>query len=293
VVVASGVLGEEQAEPLRQMVRESLKVSDEGRLHVSVSPDALNLWGVSPRPEEYLAWAAAALEEDGTEMVGPIVSELMSGYDVRRGFGAGSANSVVIEVLAEVLPGLSGPTSVRLMTADRVLTSSDIGRGSQAEPVLLSTSDLSSGERVRLAVEPAATGLAWTAVHRRWVPWTTVSEDEISLTVTTPRATVGVASALAVSCTAVVGGAWTLEIGLPPGATVDLDGWNKHPRIDDAYVLGEVVVVETRALSTGERVSFSLPVTPGFRGTMMSPPHRVSRAGETGWALPPTTWRVR
>ena len=247
-----------------------------------------------PRQAEALTWASLALADDGVDMLGPQVSTLMQGYDVRRGSGAGVADPLVLDVLTECAPRAVG---ARDRDAEGGRKGGGVwGAGDRrgGAPALLSVEDASAAGPWTLEVSPPVAGLAWRSHHRGWLPWGDQPDGDLDVEIRAPATSVGQPTVVEVTLTAVVAGSWTVDVGLPPGATAEAGAAGRHERIARAEWNGDRVQLTTRPLRTGEVVTTSVVVTPAFRGDMSSAPHVWRAVGDDdAVTAAPTRWRVR
>ncbi len=293
VVLAAGLVTGEQQTRLRQLVIDALTTTHAGAASVAVPVGVHNPWGTRPAKAEVLAWTWLALHDAGHQAAGDLLSELMSGWSARAGFGAGRADAVALEAIATGLPGTTDPVTVSLSIGGRVVATAALDPSQPKVPAVLDARP-SEGEVV-LSVVPEVPGLAFLATRRSWVPWSGADRQPgVEVEVSGRDLAVGREGELTLEVAAPSGSRLTIEQGLPAGCAVD----EVSARARAAAVGAEIrvftdrVVVQTRAFSAGEVLSLTLPVTPAFAGRYSTVPLAVAVDGGRPVAMAPMDWRV-
>ncbi|TNE90226.1 MAG: hypothetical protein EP330_09215 [Deltaproteobacteria bacterium] len=290
--LASGVVEGTEADALRERLLEAVSEDATGAKTIAVPSGVVNPWGVRPSQAEMLAWTSLALADQELDWHGDLVAALMSGYDAAWGFGAGPADVIALEAVAEALPGLDGPAEITLSLDGKVVGTALLDPKQPKVPALLVAKTGGSNPAIELA-SSGATGLAFVATVDSWVPWTgDESLAGVEVEVEADDLKVGEDGVITLRLAAPSGVAVTLEQGLPAGAAIDEASTRARSQgIEKIDVLQDRVRVQTRRFSAGEVLEVKLIVRPAFAGSFATRPLRLE-AGGRDVALPPFRWEV-
>ncbi len=286
VVLASGLVPDDDAPALRKLVEEAL-VERDGQTTLPVPDGVVNAWGVRPSSSEMLAVGALALEGEAR---GDLVAALMQRWSATYGFGAGRADPLALEAVVEALPTHDGEVSIALSLDGRRVQAS-IDPSQPGVPAVL-TAAAGGAEKLTLTATPEVPGLTFVATRRSWVPW---GADQglrgVDVTVDLGRPAVGEEGTITLSVAAPKGVAVTLEQGLPAGASVDLLALTSLDTVRSAETKPDRVRFTTRPLGAGEVLEIPIRVTPAFSGSFGTVPLKVEAEGKET-LVEPARWQV-
>ena len=292
VVLASGLVSGDSREALREQVREGLVQREDGRVSVTVPADARSPWGYRPSQEEALAWAWLALE--GEPEAADVLAELLGRYRAEWGFGAGPADAVALEVVRRGLPALDAEVEVSLQHRGEVVATASLDPSQPRVPAVLVAPTSGDAAEWEVSVSPAVPGLALRGELRSWIPW---SGDEelpgVEVSAVPRPLTAGRPGAVDLELVGPSGAVLTVDLGLPPGASVDestLD--SQRGVLADFAVYPDHVHLVTRALGAGEVLEVEVALVPALAGELGAAPTRVAVEGHEA-LLPPVDWTIR
>ena len=267
--------------------------SDRGH-HTHGAPGVRNPWGQRPRRAEVLAWAVLALPADHAAR-GDLASELMGGWSVSAGFGAGRADVVALEAVVDALPGATEPVQIVLARGEAELARGRLDPSQPHQPLVLEAPGGGRDAPLTLTATPPVAGLAFVATRRGWVPWSRrdTGIDGVEVRVTARNLVRGRDGLLRITASAPSGARLRIEQGLPAGAKVvggaigsALAGASMESRPGS-------VQITTEAFEAGEVKQIDVTVVPAFAGRFRTSPLVVSVVGGPESAVEPLTWRVR
>ncbi|MBN2799957.1 MAG: hypothetical protein JXX28_12495 [Deltaproteobacteria bacterium] len=292
VVLASGLISDETAAPLRELVRQAVRVDDQGAVTFQPVDGARALedpWGERPGEVQGLAWAALALR--GSPDGDKVLTELISRYQAGTGFGAGQVEALALEAVVGGLVAVDRPVAVLLERDGAALARGELDPSHPGQAVWLEVPTGGQGGWT-VRVEPEVPGLAWGAELLSWVPWT--AEDalpgvELESAVSPLR--VGALGTLTVRLAAPSGESVSLRVGLPPGTSLEGPSPATAGALRAWEDLGGVAQLETRPLGAGEVLEVELKLRPSFEGSFSSAPITLTSGGQRA-LLPPLRWTV-
>ncbi|MCB9692252.1 MAG: hypothetical protein H6736_10605 [Alphaproteobacteria bacterium] len=292
VLLGSGVLHGEAAQPARTRLREAIGHDADGVPSITVPDGVVDAWGDRPSHAEMLAWTVLALADDpeATEDRGKLATALMASWSRSRGFGAGRADPVAMLAVVDAIPGASAATKVTLVKGGQVVSVGTVDPAQPGVPLLLET----TGADATVRLDPPVDGLAYTATRRGWVPWeepAPIPGFEWTWTDADPLV-VGQPAAVGVQLAAPRGIAVTMELGIPAGMTVDAGALASQPLVAWSEVLEDRVRFRTRPMPGTGGGTVELQVTPGFAGRFGSVPVQLDVAGQAR-VLPGRVWTVK
>lgn len=293
VVVASGVLDASLEDRLVEIITTATVSSATGARTVVVPSGVQNPWGLRPSRAEMLTWTILALADADVPWRGDLVAELMQGYDAVRGFGAGPANALALQVIAQELPGLDGPVTVSMLLDGTEVARASLDPSQPKVPALLTSATRAQPQDVTLRCEPEVPGLAFVATVSSWVPWRgdeKLAGVDIEASMTPLR--VGREGVLTLALAAPSGVSLDIEQGLPAGVTVDQGALGALGLLSSYEVRGDRLLLSTRAFEAGQVMDIPIRVQPGFAGTFGTPPLKVSTSTRDSVELRPLSWRV-
>ncbi|MFT4627251.1 MAG: hypothetical protein ACI8PZ_005933 [Myxococcota bacterium] len=290
VVLASGLTQGGQRERLEGILADALTAQPDGRQTLPPpGPGITNAWGRPPSRAEALAWATLALLTADPPAAGDLVTQLVSAYDARSGFGAGTADAIALEAVSAAMPGVTEPVEVVLSLGGREVDRVTVDPRKPEVPAVLVARPGGARGALGLRVEPEVPGLAWTADLHSWVPWTDAVLPGVEVAVAVPSLRVGRAGQLVLTAAAPAGVSLVVEVGLPAGTTVD-EAVFAHD-VQSVDVTADRVRLTTRPFGAGETLELSIGVRPAVAGTFSTAPLRVS-AEDQRVDLRPPMWRV-
>jgi hypothetical protein len=295
VLAASGLVEGESKRKLQNLVV-AATVDRDGR-QVVVPAQAVNPWGERPTEAEFSAWAALALADRADlPWRGDLVADLVSNYRSDTGFGAGHADTIALEAVTALLPGLDKPVDVTMKVGGTEVARAKLDPTQPKLPAVLRAGAV-GGAPVTLTVSQGVTGLAWVATREDWVPWTGGERlPGVDVTAHLSAFRVGHPGTVTLDVAAPSGTSVRLAQGLPPGTAVDTSRWGPEtPQLASWRVTPDRVELTTRAFNAGEVMQIRIPVQPTFSGRFSTAPLRVAAVGDPSAAavdLPPATWTI-
>lgn len=296
VLLASGVIGEGQAERLRELVLDAVVEQPDGERSIGVPSDVRNPWGYRPSRQEMLAWTTLALaDQDQLTWRLDLAAQLMGLYDARWGFAAGGADCVALEAIASALPTVDKAVDVVLTVDDREVARATLDPTQPKVPATLIAATAGETGELGLRAEPPVPGLAFTASLESWVPW---SGDEslsgVEVEVEVPPQTVGRQGLVTLSVSAPSGEVLEIEQGLPAGVVVDEARMNALGNPLQRWEAStDRVRMTTAAFAAGQVMELKIPVQPAFAGRFSTPPLTLKARSGREVFLPPVTWTVQ
>lgn len=238
-----------------------------------------------------LAWTVLALldhAESETDR-GMLAAELMGRWSAGRGFAAGKADPIALAAVVRAVPGASGATTVSLVVDGKTVSSGSIDPTQPGVPVVLSA----PGGDATLAVEPAVSGLAFTATRTAYAPWpANAGIDGIEWEYTLPETLkVGINTATTMTFAAPRGTSITLEQGIPAGLKVNAEALAAQGAVLWSEVLEDRVRIGLKPMPNLGSATVNLEVTPQFAGRFRTVPTRITATDKEA-ILRPAVWSV-
>jgi hypothetical protein len=290
VVLASGLADGATATALAKVVEKGLTTASDGARTVNTPSGVQNPWGARPSRAELLAWTILASPEASWR--GDLVSELISGWDARWGFGAGSADVIALQAALAGLPPLGQEVEVVLSLDGVDVARARLDPKQPKVPALLEAAPSAKDPKIALRAEPPIPGLAWVATQRSWSAW---RGDEgipgVEVEARASRLVVGQDGAVILTVAAPTGASVRVVQGLPAGVSVDAARLSGQDGVVDAQARTDSVALRTRPFGAGEVMELRIPVRPSFAGRFATAPLEIEVEGRSV-TVAPMIWEV-
>ena len=170
ILLAAGLVQGAQADAMMELVESMITVSATGQRSLDLPPGVTDPWGLRPTRAQALAYAALALPDDH-EARGDLVGQLMGGWSARHGFGAGLADAVALDAIAQALPTTPQQIDVALTLDGVQAATARLDPTQPRVPAILDAAPGGLDVEIGLTATPEVPGLSFVATRRSWVPW--------------------------------------------------------------------------------------------------------------------------
>ncbi len=298
ILAAKGASGE-LAESLRKLVLDNIEERDNGAKVLVFPAGVVRADGQAPSTVEATAMAVLALRDQADAPLADLGATILANYTPQWGWGDGRANLLCMEAAVELFrEPLPASVAISLRMDGEVVAQGTLDRDKVREVLQLDAQELDIGGTHQWAIsaEPAVPGLGFALTLTNWVPWLAEETSGTELSIDVPKnMRVGSALMLNVQAIAPSGLAFTIELDLPAGVSVDsstLQALVNEGRLSSFTEADGHLRLEVQGLAPAQRFAAALRLIPTLAGSLQSGPASIRVLGQEAH-LPPQTWVVR